>query len=495
MIKRGVITLLLLFVALCSKAQSSAERMKIVEKPSHIVEAPSVEYDPHFWSQNIIRRGYAQSVWEDIFCRRVSLMGIKRMRVMLMPAWYEPENDNSDPNKTDWSKMDFSSLEMESLHKLLDLAEQKKIEITLTMWGCHRYWNGKIHFLAEGNTTDDWCVPSKHHEEWAENISVALQWLLLKRGYTCIKEFTLMNEPSWAYKIDGEVDKDHYTEMCHILDKRLRSDGVRDLLRFNLSDDAENIDFLRHSVERVNDVADCYNSHTYKFGYSTPNSEIEAWQKANIETVAPTGKRHFIGEFGSNENVGSSRQRDIDRYERGVLMTRIALMLMNSGAAGVSYWSLLDQYYSPTDPYGSMQQLGLWLSAKREYEGDEKYEGVINEDFEPRPQYYAYSLLTRHLGRGEIFPLSTNNEFVAASAFKREDGKWVYVVANGSAERFSSTIDNPHIRKATFERYHYSQATLPTDDSLIASDLLTKARRGNLEIMLEPQTMVLFVER
>ena len=495
MIKRGVITLLLLIATLCAKAQSSFERMKIAEKPSHLVEAPSVEYDPHFWSQNIVRRGFAQSVWEDIFCRRVRLMGIKRMRVMLMPSWYEVENDNNDPDKIDWSKMDFSSLEMESLYKLLDLAEEQKIEITLTMWGCHRYWSDKTYFLAEGNTTNDWCVPSKHSHEWAENISAALQWLLLKKGYTCIKEFTLMNEPSWSYKIDDQVDKDHYSEMCHILDNRLRRDGVRKLLKFNLSDDAENIDFLRHSVKTVDDVADCYNSHTYKFGYSTPNSVIETWQKANIEAVAQTGKRHFIGEFGSNENVGSSRQRDIDRYERGVLMTRIALMLMNSGAAGVSYWSLLDQYYGPADSYDSMQQLGLWFSAKREYEGDERYNNLIKEDFQLRPQYYAYSLLTRYIGRGEIFPIATNNEFVAASAFRREDGKWVYVVANGSEEKFSGAIENPHFRKAKFDRYYYRQAGLPSDDSLIASDKYQRARQGIFEIDLEPQTMALYVER
>lgn len=495
MIKRGVITLLLLIVALCAHAQDMSVRMKIAKKPSHIVEAPSVEYDPHFWSQNIIRRGYPQSVWEDIFCRRVQMMGIKRMRVMLMPAWYEPENDNTDPNQIDWSKMTFSSLEMKSLHKLLDLAEEQKIEITLTMWGCHRHWNGKTYFLAEGNTTDDWCVPATDKEEWAENISVALQWLLLKRGYTCIKEFTLMNEPSWSYKINGKVDKDHYSEMCHTLDTRLRLDGVRDKLRFNLSDDAENIDFLRHAVSTVDSVADCYNSHTYKFGYSTPNSEIATWQRANIKVVAPTGKRHFIGEFGSNENVGASRQRDIDRYERGVLMTRIALTLMNSGAAGVSYWSLLDQYYSPTDPYGSMQQLGLWLSAKREYEGDERYKELIKEDFQPRPQYYAYSLLTRYVGRGEIFPLATNNEFVAASAFKREDGKWVYVVVNGSDENFCGTIENPHLRSAKFDRHYYRQATLPEDDSLIVSDKTLKQKRGTTKIDLEPQTMAVFVER
>ncbi len=494
MIKKGIFTLLGLMLGGWVAAQAPCFKMSVEESPSHIVEAPSVEYDPHFWSQNIIRRSYDKSVWEDIFVRRVKLMGIKRMRVMLMPTWYEPYNDNNDPNTIDWDKMNFNSLEMESLCKLLDLAEEQKIDITLTMWGCNRHWNGKIHFLAEGNSTEDWCVPAVDQEEWSENISAALHWLLLKKGYTCIKEFTLMNEPSWAYKIDGKVDKEHYTSMCHTLDKRLRRDGVREKLKFNLSDDAENIDFLRHAVATVDDVADCYNSHTYKFGYTTPNSEIAAWQKANIEAVAPTGKRHFIGEFGSNENVGSSRQRDIDRYERGVLMTRIALMLLNSGASRVSYWSLLDQYYSATDPYGSMQQLGLWLSAKKEYAGDERYK-YLKEDFQLRPQYYAYSLLTRYAGRGEWYPLLCGDEFVAAAALHREDGKWIYIVANGSDKAFRSTIENPHLRGGRFERYYYQNDQLPQDDSLIQSDKRLKLRKGDLEIELAPQTMAVYVER
>lgn len=476
--------------------------IKVGDNPSHIIDPPSVEYDPHFWSQNIIMRGIDSTAW-DVVCRRVEKMGLKRMRVMVMPSWWEPVNDNDNPDKIDWGALTLESVEMQSLYKTLDLAERCGIEVTLTMWGCHRYCsaiideryrNAEIYFLAQSNTTNDWCVPSKDIDEWSESTSALLQWLILNKKYTCIKAFTLMNEPSWSYRIDGKVDPDHYSQMCHALDERLERDGVRDKLLFNLSDDAENINFLRHSVESVDDIADCYNSHTYKFGYDTPNSEIEAWERANIEVVRPTSKRHFIGEFGSNQTVGASRQKDIDLYERGVLMARIALSLMNAGAAGVSYWSLLDQYYAFTDSYGSMQQLGLWRSAKEEYKS-EPYYNNIECDLELRPQYWAYSLLTRHIERAEIYPLKTGEEFVAASAFRREDGSWVYVIANSSDKEFSATIENQAIGKCTLLRYAYEQDGLPSDDSLIESKEQTKSRRGLTRVSAKPQSIVVYVEK
>lgn len=470
--------------------------------PSHSIEPPSVEYDPHFWSQNIIMRGIDSTAW-DMVCKRVERMGIKRMRVMAMPAWWEPVNDNDNPHDINWEALTLRSVEMQSLCKTLDLAERCGIEITLTMWGCHRYCgaiiderfrSGDIYFLSQSNSTQDWCVPSKDMDEWAENISALLQHLILQKKYTCIKAFTLMNEPSWSYRIDGKLDYEHYAAMCHKVDERLTADGVRNKLLFNLADDAEHREFLRFSTQNVDDVADCYNSHTYKFGYDSPNSEIEAWERANIEVVRPTAKRHFIGEFGSNQTVGASRQKDIDLYERGVLMARIALSLMNAGASGVSYWSLLDEYYAFTDSYGSMQQLGLWRSAKREYESEPYYED-ISCDFEPRSQYWAYSLLTQHIGRGDIYPLATGDEFVAASAFHRQDGKWVYVIANATENEFCATIDNAKVDKSQFLRYAYEQDNLPEDDSLIESDSKQRVRRGELQAWAKPQSVVVYVEK
>lgn len=501
--KTAISAILLAFTALCPSCRCRGELQHIgVPAQGHTIEGMGVEFDPHLWSQNIVMRGVDPTAWDTAY-RRVRDMGLKRMRVMIMPAWYEPVNDNEDPETADMERFTMNSVEMQSLYRVLDLAEECGADVTLVMWGCNRtrasvidtaYRSDDVYFLAEGNSTQDWCVPSTDIGEWCENITVALRWLLETKGYGCIREFTLMNEPNWSYAIDGKVSPEAYGDMCKALDTRLRKEGLRDKVRFNLSDDAQDHDFLRHAVATVDAVADCYNSHTYLFGYETPDSAIVAWERRNCDITAPTGKRHFVGEFGSNLTTGASRQSDIDRFERGVLMTRIALSLLNGGAAGVSYWSLLDQYYAFTDPYEAMQQLGLWRSAKQEYR-DNTHCGNIKEDFEPRPQYYAYSLLTRHIPpASRLHALHTGDEFVQGSAVLSPDGRWIYAFANGSDRHFEAVIENRACGNGRFDVYRYTAENLPDDGPITASEH-TAMRRGTMRVSLAAQTTALYVER
>ncbi len=481
--------------------ESKAVKAEVSRGTGEPILGLGVEFDPHFIAQNTTRNdGATASDWEHFIVPRVKAMEIQRFRVMLLPHWWEPYNDNDDPMVADPEGFDFNTLEMQSLYKVLDLAEETGADVTLVLWGCPTscelvnsdYGYIGRHFLCVPDARN-WVSEPQDEREFAESFSAVVAHLINDKGYTCIREITPYNEP------DGDITPlEHYIPLVKELDRRLKADGLRDKVKLNLSDNTDTRRFfLEGCAENLSEEADLFNSHTYIFGYETPNSTVIEWEKANIAAAAKAGKRHFVGEFGSNQCVGATRQKDIDKYERGVLMTRHVLNFLNAGAAGASYWSILDQYYNKNASYPEMQQLGLWYAVRGAYSPDPEYCSKIREDYQVRPQYYSYSLLTRFIRKGDVaYPVDLGNEFAAATALLDEDGRWTYVIANGSDERLSINLSNPF--KSGMETcavYRYEQDRLPEGDAMIAPDMKLKANGGVFRIYVPSQAVIVLTQK
>lgn len=461
-----------------------------------------VELDPHFFSQNVTRAydGPRAQDWAHTIAPRIRKMQIERFRVMLLPHWWEPYNDNDNPAVTDPSKLTFESAEMQSLCKVLDLAQEIGAEVTLVLWGCP-IWCDQVdlgtigrHFLCPPDGKN-WVTAPESNEEFAENFSVVAKHLIETKGYSCVKELTPFNEP------DGNVcELAQYIPLVKALDQRLRADGIRDKVRLNLSDNTDTRRFfLDGCADQLKNEADLFNSHTYIFGYETPNSAVINWERENVASAKQANKNHFVGEFGSNQCVGASRQKDINGYERGVLMTRHVINFLNAGAVGVSYWSLLDQYYNRNASYTEMQQLGLWYSVRSAYavDPDQEMYRAIRNDFQVRPQYYSFSLLTRFIRKGsEVFPLNLDNEFAAGGAYRNQEGKWSYVFANNSDRAVSLNLDNQFKGgQNKCNVYRYEQKLLPDDDSLLApSMVLQSTKQGFFEVCVPAHSVVVLTQ-
>ena len=170
------------------------------------VHAIGVEMDPHFFSQNITRNdGSKAEDWENIVVQRVKKMKVQQFRIMMQPQWWEPSNDNNDPNVADMSKFTFDSEEMQSVYKVLDLAQENNIGVTLVVWGAitnidllSGINNGQKHFLCDArsyNVNPGWIAGIDNYEEFAENFSTMVKYLIEEKHYTCINQITPFNEP------------------------------------------------------------------------------------------------------------------------------------------------------------------------------------------------------------------------------------------------------------------------------------------------------------
>ena len=176
------------------------------------------EWDPHFW-RSMNKKKITEDDW-TLVPERAKYLGIDKCRVWCMPSWYEKRNDNNDPNVIDWNSktVNFETADFKALVRQLDFCESAGIEVTLTVWGCET-----SYFLACKNT-GDWVTAPNNIEEYAENISMLVQYLKNTKGYKCVTGLTLMNEPNLAWKVDGgAIDQNHYIETCKAdRDKRYR---------------------------------------------------------------------------------------------------------------------------------------------------------------------------------------------------------------------------------------------------------------------------------
>jgi len=478
--------------------------VKTGEENRDAFEGASVEFDPHFFSQNVTKGNVKAEDWQ-IVESRVKKMKIDRFRVMLLPSWLEPFNDNDDSDNINWDNMTTESAEMKSLYKVLDLAQANNINVNITLWGAQKQVSlvdldmntavnaqGK-YFLSQGNEGSNWVIGTLKVDEFAENFAAYVKLLIVDKKYTCIKEITPINEPDWSYQINNSAlgNFEEYAKLCKAIDAKFKKYNLRNLVKFNLSDNTDTrVSWLESTALNLDDIADIYNSHTYIFGYDSPNSAIKNWEIANENVVRSTGKPHIIGEFGSNQSTGSTRQSDIDSYERGVLMVRQFLNFLNAGAAGASYWVLFDEYYGYKESYAQMMQLGLWRSAKEEYSADINYYNKIKCDYEVRPQYYAYGLISKFTDIGDkIYPLVIDGEeFTVGTAFKKANGKWVYILANGSGKSKKLSLNNGTIY-GDFNSYVYKKESLPETDDMITTGGILSFKNQVLNVELDSQTV------
>ncbi len=466
-----------------------------------------VEFDPHFFSQNVTKGIAKDSDW-SIVEERVGKMGIDTFRVMILPSWLEPFNDNDNDQEINWSSLTTESVEMQSLYKVLDLAEANDIKVNLVMWGVEhevKLNNASVnaaikqqggHFLAKGNETNHWIKGTIYPEELAENFAIYLELLINQKGYDCIDTITPINEGNNAYFVNSTRGSwEDYAALAKALHNRLIVSNLRERVQIVGSDNTEHgFDWLANCVD-LGEVFDMYSSHTYKFGYGSTNDKISEWEIENRNRTRHSGKAHIVGEFGSNLTSGSTRQEDVDEYRRGVLLLRQLINFYNAGAAGVSYWILFDEYYNHTEDYPQMMQLGLWRSTKQAYVSDAQYYATLKEDYEVRPHYYAYSLVTKHLPLGaEVYPIATGNDMIAGAAFKGMDGKWTYVFANGSADVTAKyAVHNPG-NVGEYEMYVYDEYSLPQGDALIEASSTVKVNHQVLSFAMTAQSAVILKE-
>ena len=112
---------------------------------------------------------------------------------MVLPHYFcESEEDYQNRN------FNWETIQMKSLYQVLDTAQELGVYVNLTMWGVDTRYSPWLAVMDSGL----WCSEPKEGMEpiLADLFATLVKYLREERGYTCVQEVTMYNEPNGIYK-------------------------------------------------------------------------------------------------------------------------------------------------------------------------------------------------------------------------------------------------------------------------------------------------------
>lgn len=386
--------------------------------------------------------------------RRILAMRPKLVRLACNLCDWEAERGKHTPD----------SEGLVDLRETLAVYKQAGAEIQITEWGYH---------LPEWSRAEQQIPHPDERRAFTDSWASLLKYLRHDCGFTHIRYITLYNEPN-------RLSWEGYSDVYRALDASLKAAGIRGEIAIVGPDEAcENL-LMSRAVKELDDFIDYYDAHCYN---ANTGRESAYWIRPRIELMPavknggiPSRKRFLITEFGMLDQMNTWFNPHNSEYDYGIFLADCAIVGCNEGVSGMAMWCLMD-----TD-YGQRMKWGMWR--------------FRDENWEPRPGFYSWSLITRYTElESTVNRLESNSVTVSSVALRAPDGAWTLMAVNRSpAARPLRVAGLPAGSK--WEQFVYSEKTVPTSDRemIKSSGTIAADGDGRVDASLPPKSFVLWHE-
>ncbi len=428
---------------------------------------------------------------EEIWESRIRDMNLKYTRIKYYPEMFERANDNDDPDIFDYAAegVDFECAEMQALYKILDICQKYDIKVDLGSYNCYNWfesYDGKyegswLGVDTSGFANETWTCGPSDFDEYAENISVLLQYLINDKGYTCIWGFSHIQE---AYvNAEGASPYGDYVECVKKIDARLRKDGIRDKIKLIYSGSVpanNNLAMMKDEVLALKGVVDAIGTASYPPAEQLNETSQEYYEELS-EIRDECGLNYIaISEFCEGGHfLDAVNKTDIDSYEAGITVARLCVNAASRGVTAFSHYILGDTMF--TNAY--IHTMGLWNYK----EWHPYYAGPLQlkeEEFVPyaaHPEYYFYGMICKYTDTGSYAYKVETDELsfeeyergadICAVAFKLPDGAWTYILVNkGHSERKVAVVNTETDVPSQMNCYKITADGIPADRKCVLPD-------------------------
>ncbi|MBI4977574.1 MAG: hypothetical protein HZC28_08835 [Spirochaetes bacterium] len=376
------------------------------------------ETDPWLFNKENRSKGVVDADGEIIFSR-MKEMGMGLARIFIPWSMWNPSVDGET--------CDWESDGMLSLYRILDMHQKLGTRVII----CSVEWGAK-------SPLD---LPADKH---GSGVAKLLDYLVNKKGYTCINYYMVYNEPEITFKKRGYTF-DKYVELYRAVHDALKSAKLRDRIKLAVADESSDLSWFTKTVIALNDIADVYSTHSYKRKNDAAmfvDHAADRW--AAVKKYDPNwkDKRIYLTEFGVSDKDTTDRNNKFMRtFENGLYIGGVCIDSLNNGINGFSIWCLHRVNY----PGFNFMDFGLW-----EFK---------DENWKLRPVYFSYSLFTKYCPRGAAILRATSDEpdglirTVAASS-----GKTTTIFVINTAFNDQRVSIEPGVAAKKYSRARYDKS-------------------------------------
>mgnify|MGYP005841408411 CR=1 FL=1 len=315
------------------------------------------EDDGWFYNRENAEHGVTE---DDIALRerRIAWMAPDWVRMFF---WYEDWCPSGD-----WSRFTFDSDNMRSHYRTLDLYQRlgAAVNVVGVEWGMRDVYR------------------DPERAAWA--IGELLEYLIRGKGYTCVRYWTLTNEPHLWF-LQHSYPFDRYVEMHQLVRAEILNRGLD--IRIVGSDDTNGgWGWFQRCVadDRYFAAADLFASHRYLSFLEQDLAQDFFRKRLDLLATREPKKPFVVAEFGFHDHRSSVNRNPImQTYPYAIWSAAFAIRGLNQGTAGFSIWCLHEKFYPGSNRMG----YGLW---------DWK-----DNDWKPRPVYHVWSMFTRLTRAGD----------------------------------------------------------------------------------------------
>ncbi len=373
--------------------------------------------------------------WERIFYH-IRWTGMDWTRLEICQKMYNPEE----------GIYTWDNHEMRILYKYLDFFQANGIDVLL-----QQMWSDVEWMAYPGHRTNAMGILRSapyDKEKFAVSFATLMEYLVITKGYTCIKWANFSNEPGqswswWQSKDNIDVAED-ITPVFAIVREALDRKNIAVPL---LGPDWSYSYGLTADSFMAGASVGGYDLHSYvaKFDWYKPEdttsrtsiADIIPQLKEWVEKARKENKPMFLTEYGTMVYGWRGKSPEVASREAVLKDAQLVIRLANLGFNGFNKWSFINR----GDLDGQWQVIDTW-------DMEEQKLLPANQIKPHENAYPAFALLSRFLPRNSQV-LETNvsggtdgrYQRVFASAMETPSGKYTLIITNDDNKPYSFGID------------------------------------------------------